>query len=277
MYSDYSVLMSVYYKEKPEYLVQSIDSMLNQILPPEQFVIVQDGTLTNELESIISSYETKYPNIFTVIKREENKGLGFSLNEGLKACRNELVARMDSDDISRERRCEYQLNRFNQNQDLVILGTQILEFEGTIDNIVSQRIVPTEYRDIIKFSHRRSPFNHPTVMYKKSIILENGGYPEVNRKEDLKLFVSIVNKEYHCENLSKSLLYYRVDKNNLKRRKTWVNCKEYIQIMFSFYKDKVIGLDDLTYVVAGQLIFFLFPIKLTQILSNKLLRKNKGD
>ena len=269
----YSFLMSVYCKENPEFLEKSIESMLNQSILPDEIVIIEDGVLTKNLENILMKYESQYSDLFKIIRRKENKGLGYSLNEGLKVCKNELVARMDSDDICFPMRCEMQLKRFNECENLVILGTQIQEFEGDIDNIISQRVVPNKYEDIIKFSHRRSPFNHPTVMFRKSIILNNGGYPSVKRKEDLQLFIDIVNKGYYCENLNDALLYYRVSKDNLKRRKTWVNCKEYIEIMFSFYKKNIINIVDLTYVVVGQLVFFLVPTKLTKFLNDKFLRK----
>lgn len=272
---NYSFLMSVYYKENPKYLIESIESMLNQTVKPDEIVIIEDGKLTNELEEVIKKYEDEYPSIFNIIRRKENKGLGYSLNEGLKACKNELVARMDSDDICKVERCELQLKRFNECNELVILGTQINEFEDSINNIISHRVVPTNFTDIVTFSHRRSPFNHPTVMYKKSIILENGGYPAINRKEDLKLFIDIVNKNYYCENLSKALLYYRSNEDNFKRRKTWTNCKEYIQIMYGFYNSGVIKFSDLCYVLFGQLTLFLFPNYIGKKISNLFLRDRR--
>ena len=269
----YSFLMSVYYKENPFYLKQSIESMLSQTVFPDEIVIVEDGELTDELEAVINYYSNLYPSVFTIVHRKENKGLGFSLNEGLSICRNELVARMDSDDICDRTRCEKQLKRFKDCSKLVILGTQINEFEDNIENVVSQRKVPIEYDKIISFSHRRSPFNHPTVMYKKTIILKNGGYPCINRKEDLQLFIDIVNKKNYCENLDENLLYYRVSNDNLKRRKSWINCKEYIQIMYGFYKKKIIRTNDLLYVVIGQISFYILPEGFLSILNRYFLRR----
>lgn len=273
MCQKYSFLMSVYYKENPEYLEESIKSVLNQTIVPDEIVIVEDGKLGFELEEIVKKYETRYSNLINVIRRKENRGLGYSLNEGLKKCKNELVVRMDSDDICIDNRCEKQLKRFKECPQLVILGTQIYEFQDSKDNIISQRIVPVSYDEIIKFSHRRSPFNHPTVMFKKSIILKNGGYPTKKRKEDLELFVRLVNNNYYCENLSDNLLYYRTSKDNLDRRRNWINCKEYIEIMFSFYKQKIIKLNDFLFVLIGQLSFYILPSKILNILNSKFLRK----
>jgi glycosyltransferase involved in cell wall biosynthesis len=101
--------MSIYYKENPDFFKVSVESMLNQTLKPEQIVIVKDGKLTEALDEIINEYTSAQPNLFTIVSLEENVGLGLALNEGLKVCRNELVARMDTDDISLPERCELQV------------------------------------------------------------------------------------------------------------------------------------------------------------------------
>lgn len=268
----YSVLMSVYYKDSPDELRQSIDSMLGQTAICNQFVIVEDGLVSNDLNKLIEEYKRLHPNLFTVVKLHKNGGLGNALNEGLKHCRNELIARMDADDISFPDRCMKELQKFDENPDLCIVGTQINEFENSINNVVSVRRVPCDYESIRKFARRRSPFNHPTVMYKKSVIEKLGGYPTLNRKEDLWLFIQAVNSNCYCENLREPLLYYRTSAQNKKRRKTWTNCKEYIQVMFHFYKKGFLGLNDLIYVFMGQMVLFLMPNNVSSWLSNRLLR-----
>ena len=227
----YSVLMSVYRNDDPNFLTVAIESMLNQTIPPEQFVIVEDGIVGDEIEEVVSKYE-KNSSLFSIVRLEKNGGLGNALNHGLKVCRNDLVAR---------------------------LGTQIKEFVGDTSNVVSTRFVPTSFEEIKKFARRRSPFNHPTVMYKKEAVEKLGGYPILKRKEDLGLFVNAVNNAYYSENLDESLLFYRTSVENQKRRKTWVNCKEYIEVMYASFKKKQIGLVDLAYVVVGQLMMFLAP------------------
>ena len=108
----YSVLMSVYFKDDADNLRLAIDSMLNQTVKPEQYVVVEDGKLTSELNTVIDEYENQYPELFTIVKIAQNKGLANALNEGIKVCRNELVARMDADDISLPERCEKELECF---------------------------------------------------------------------------------------------------------------------------------------------------------------------
>ncbi|HCT15933.1 MAG TPA: glycosyl transferase, partial [Ruminococcaceae bacterium] len=117
----YSVLMSLYKKEKPEYLVTAIDSMICQTVKPDEIVIVKDGPLTPELEGVLNEYVNKYPELFDIVESKENIGLGRALNLGLTHCRNELVARMDTDDISKPERCEKQLEKFENDSELSLL------------------------------------------------------------------------------------------------------------------------------------------------------------
>lgn len=271
-YPDYSVLMSIYKNDKAEFVKDAIDSMLNQTVLPEQIVLVEDGPLLEEVEKLILCYKKEYPTIFTVIRLLKNGGLGNALNVGMKECRNELIARMDADDISLPKRCEKQLQRFALCPALSILGTQVDEFIGKPSHIVSKRTVPVTFDEIKQFSKRRSAFNHPTVMYKKSVITRLGGYTTLCRQEDLVLFVLAVNKGVYAENLGESLLLYRTSVNNQRRRKTWVNCKEYIRVMYAFYKKGYLGSIDLLYVVVGQLTLYLAPLWLVDKLTKSFLR-----
>lgn len=267
--------MSIYKNEKPENFKESIESMLKQSIEPDQIVIVKDGELSRELDEVITSYSSIHENRFTVVPLKKNVGLGLALNEGLKACRNELVARMDTDDISLPERCELQLNEFEAKQDLVISGTNIDEFYDSPDNIVSSRVVPSTHQEILRFGRRRNPFNHPTVMYKRSVILKMGGYKDFRRNQDLDLFIHIINAGYESSNLSKSLLLFRANSDNLKRRKSWTKCSSYIQMIYSFWRKGYSGLNDLIIVTLSQTIIFIAPIKLLEMLSDKYLRNKK--
>lgn len=180
----YSVLMSVYAKEKEEYLRQSIDSMLNQTVKPEQFVLVEDGSLGDDLRDCIGEYVALYSQMFTVVPLVENVGLGRALDIGLEHCRNELVVRMDSDDISLPDRCEKEINEFLKDRDLTICGSNIDEFYGDLKAIQTSCIVPSKPEEIARQIGRITPFNHPSVMYKKSAVVRCGGYGTLKRKQD---------------------------------------------------------------------------------------------
>ncbi|GEK91038.1 glycosyltransferase [Alkalibacterium kapii] len=272
MESKYSVLMSIYKKEKAEYFVESIESMIKQTLMPDEIVIVKDGDLTKELEEVIVNYIDKYPGLFNIVSLKVNVGLGRALDEGLKHCQNELVARMDTDDISLPNRCKLQIGQFNENPELCIVGTMIDEFYDVPDNVTSSRVVPTTNDAIYKFMKRRSPFNHPTVMYKKSEVIRCGGYGKMRRKQDLDLFSRMINNGCYAQNINQSLLLFRSNEDNFKRRKSWSYCKSYIDVQYEIWKRGHCSLSDLSFVTTGQLVMFLAPMRLLKKVSNKYLR-----
>lgn len=265
--------MSIYRKENPEYLRQSIKSILEQTYKCDQFVIVKDGPLTVELDEIIAYYEQKYKDIIEVCVLKENVGLGCALNEGLKICRNQLVARMDSDDIALSERCKRQVEVFEKHLEYDIVGTYIDEFINEQHNIVSTRKLPITHKEIVKFARRKNPFNHPTVMYKKEAVMRCGGYSHSRRAEDLELFTKMVNMGCIGYNIPESLLLYRTNVDNFKRRKTWVSCKKYIDVVYKNYKSGYCRFVDLMYIVLAQICAFVMPAWLYKVIVIHILRK----
>lgn len=271
----YSVLMSVYVKENPEFLRLSIESMFNQTLKMDQFVIVKDGPLTNELELVLDEYCKAYPEIMTIVPIEKNVGLAKALDIGLKECRNELVARMDSDDISLPQRCEKQIEKFKENENLCVLGSNIDEFYDNPDEIIQSRVVPSGYEEIKKFIRRREPFNHPTIMFKKSEVEKAGGYGDLKRCQDFDLFSRMIGGGCYAENINESLLLFRSNESNYKRRKSWQSVKGNIAVVKRNYKRGYCSFIDLLFVVNARFLFFIMPTFLMKWISNKLLRKKK--
>ena len=264
----YSVLMSLYKKENPEYLKSSIDSMLNQSVKPDEIVMVEDGPLTPELYAVLDSYP-----ILHRVRNKTNLGLGLALNAGLKECRNELVARMDTDDCSKPERCEKQLARFLEKPYLSIVGSHIDEFVDDISNVISQRIVPTTSDDIYNFAKKRSAFNHPTVMYSKTAVLENNGYSDLKRNQDVDLFGRMQFEGYKAENIDEALLWFRSSDELTKRRKSWQNTWSYIATIRKFWKMGYSSFADYVMVGIAQTGMYLMPVKVQNFVYKKFLRK----
>ncbi|HDR7621601.1 TPA: glycosyltransferase [Bacillus mycoides] len=269
----YSVLMSLYSKEKPEYLKQSIESMLHQTLLPDEIVIVKDGPLTDELEEVLREYQDKYTGLFHLVTSEKNIGLGLALNLGLQECKNEFVARMDTDDISLPTRCEKQLKLFENNQELSIVGTMVDEFINSPKEIISSRVVPTSHREIYEYAKRRSAFNHPTVLYRKSKVLECGGYRDLKRNQDVDLFGRMLFHGCQAANLNESLLLFRSNENLLKRRRNWMNTKSYITTIYNLWKIGYSRLSDVVIVAGAQIVIFCSPVKFQNWIYKTFLRK----
>ena len=269
----YSVLMSLYAKERPEYLSLSIDSMLQQTLMPNEILIVRDGPLTEELDKILMEYKEKFPEVFNIVDSEKNIGLGLALNLGLKNCRNELVARMDTDDIAKPERCEKQLKAFLDDPELSIVGSFVDEFYSDPSKVVSVRAVPEKHEDIYNFAKKRSAFNHPAVMYRKSKVLENGGYSDLRRNQDVDLFGRMLFSGCKARNIGESLLYFRSNDALAKRRKSWENTKSYIDTIKRFWKMGYSSFGDYAIVAIAQTGMFLMPVKIQHWIYKKFLRK----
>lgn len=269
----YSVLMSLYKKEKPEYLKLAIDSMMAQTVLPDEIVIVKDGPLTEELDSVVNNYIEKQDSLFNIVESKDNIGLGRALNLGLEHCRNELVARMDTDDISKTERCEKQLKHFEEYPELSIVGAYVDEFKGDIGNVVSTRRVPLVTEDIYEFAKRRSAFNHPVVMYRKSKVLENGGYSDLRRNQDVDLFGRMLYAGCKAENIGESLLYFRNSDDLAKRRKSWENTKSYIDTIKRFWKMGYASFLDYIIIAVAQTGMYVMPVKVQHWLYKNFLRQ----
>lgn len=270
---NYSVLMSVYKKENPEFLKLSIESILNQTIKTNDFVIVEDGPLTVELDELLDYYRSNNECIHTY-KLENNVGLGVALNYGLNKCLNELVARMDSDDISELDRCEKQINAFKADDELVIVGTDLYEFTNDPYAPTCYKMQPHTPEEIYEYGKRKNPFNHPTVMYKKSKILEKGGYSPFRRSQDIELFNRIVGGKAKCMNIKEPLLRYRKNENASQRRKSWESVSRIITVIFHSYKRGYSSLFDYIYVLISEMAIFVLPRKCVDFIYKNFYRKN---
>lgn len=217
-YRKYSILMSLYKKENPQYLKRAFDSIIAQTIKPDEIVLVEDGPLTEELHAVVEEYRALYPGLFQIIVNKQNVGLGRSLNRGLKICQNELVARMDTDDIAVPDRCEKQLEYFQTHPETAIVGGQIEEFIGEENNTVGKRIVPLTNEELKEWMKKRCPFNHMTVMYRKSSILASGNYQDWFWNEDYYMWIRLAEKKYIFANIPDILVRVRAGSDMYQRR-----------------------------------------------------------
>ncbi len=213
----FSVLMSVYKNDHPEYLRQSLDSILYQTMKPNEIVLVIDGFIPKDIKQIIDMYIKNEPTL-KIVKLEENQGLGIALREGLKQCSYPLVARMDADDICVLNRFEKQLQAFEADETLSVVGGYIQEFIDAVENKVGIREVPLEHKEICKYMKFRCPLNHMTVMFKKEDVEKCGSYMKWQSNEDYYLWLRMY--LHHCKfkNLDEVLVYARVGREMYQRR-----------------------------------------------------------
>lgn len=228
----FSVLISIYHKEQPQHFNTCMESIWDhQTLKPSEIIMVEDGPLTPELDQVIAQWQEKIGNVLKITKLAENVGTGKAKNIGLQQCSHEIVCIVDTDDISVSDRFEKQIKVFAEDLELVILGGQITEFVDDIDSPSGMRNVPLTNLDLRNYAKRQSPFNNMTIAYRRTKILEVGGYQHHLWMEDYNLFLRVIAKGYKIQNLADILVYARIDNGMHARRKGYEYIKSEKQLL----------------------------------------------
>ncbi len=226
----YSVLMSVYFKEQPENLQDSMQSMFNQTFPTNDFVLVCDGPLTIELDEVIETFEKRYESLH-VVRLKENRGLGSALNYGLRQCANEIVARMDSDDLSLPTRMAKQIGVLTR-ENIDVVGSFIAEFYDDPEDIRNVRDVPENQDSIREFARLRNPMNHVSIVFRKTCVLSSGGYLDMPFVEDYYLWVRMLLEECKFYNLQEVLILVRTGDDMYRRRSGMTVCISQARLLY---------------------------------------------
>lgn len=267
----FSVLMSVYKEEKPEYLAEAFDSLKNQTLQANEIILIQDGPLTKELNQQIREFSKKYTNLVTY-RFPENVQLGRALARGLELCSHELVARMDTDDIAVNDRFMQQYAYMMEHPEVSVCGGWMEEFndEGTYSKI---KKMPEDNVEIRRYGKYRNPVNHMTVMFRKSSVLTAGGYRHMPLLEDYDLWSRMMVNGMEFHNLPAVLVKMRTNSNLYNRRGGWKYFCRYMgfrrvqkDMGWYNYREYIIAII-LTFAITMQ------PAFLRKIVYQKLLRK----
>ena len=269
----FSVLMPIYYKENPDYFKVAIDSIINQTLKPDEIVIVEDGKLTDELDKIIKFYKTQFPDLFNIVSLDNNVGQGEARNAGLKACKYNYVALMDSDDISAPDRFEKQINYLKEHPQVDVIGSNITEFEETPEHIISKKVVPLSHDEIFQFGKWRSPMDNMTVVYKKDKVLKAGGYNTFNFGEDYYLFSKMLMNGAKFYNLEECLVNARAGSRMLAKRVGAKRILQEIQLFWKFYRMGYLNVFELSRNVSLKFLLRIIPAVLRTWIYMKFLRK----
>lgn len=271
---EFSVIMSIYKNDAPEYLRIALESLLNQTRLPNEILLVEDGPLTAELTEVIESFkESMGNNLVKVVKIPVNGGLGRALNEGLKHCSYELVARMDADDICKPERFEKELKVFEEHPDYGMVGSWIDEFEHVPGDSKSIRIVPETPEQNLIYAKSRCPVNHPTVMYRKQQVFDAGGYQTELFPEDYFLWIKMLQNGTKIYNIQESLLWFRFSLDTFKRRGGWKYACDEAITQWNIYRLGFIGIPTLLKNVAIRFTTRILPNWLRTWMYLHVLRK----
>ncbi|MBO0959951.1 glycosyltransferase [Neobacillus sp. MM2021_6] len=268
----FSVLISVYQKENPLYLDIALNSILDQTLVPIEVVLVKDGPLTQLLNEVIDKYIEMYPGLFKIVSLDKNVGLGNALSIGLTHCSNEIIARMDTDDISLPYRFERQIEAMKKDSTISVLGSWIAEFDNDPDEISSIRAVPIDYEEIKKKAKYRNPLNHMSVVFRKSAVISVGNYQPFLWNEDYFLWVRLLVNDFKITNIEDVLLKVRTGESMYSRRGGFKYLLSEIKLQKVFLDLKFTNVFDF-----GRNLFIrsgvrFLPNKLRAIVYKKILR-----
>ena len=270
---NFSVLMSVYNKEQASFLYDSLRSLLQQSLLPTEIIIVKDGPLTNELDAVIDAYVKENPSLFKIVPLEVNGGLGNALNIGLQHCTYDIVARMDSDDLCYPNRFEKQISYLKEHSDVAIVGSYLKEFDKTPNDLNTIKQVPLTQDSIYRYAKRRSPFNHPTIIFNKKTVIDSGGYRDMPLLEDYYLWLRMFKNNSKVANIGEPLLYMRIGNDMIGRRHGWSYLKKEAHFYKSCYQEQLISGKDFILAILPRIPLRLLPKSILKAIYKVFLRK----
>ena len=270
----FSVAMSVYKNDKPEWFKRAIDSILDQTLVPNEIVLIVDGEVGEELAEIIS--QCKKNEVFKVIEFEENRGHGEARRAGVENSSYNLIAIMDADDVSLPQRFEKQIQVFKNDPSVAVVGGNISEFEGKEENVIAYRNVPQTDEQIKNYLKKRCPFNQVSVMMRKDIVQSVGGYLDWYCNEDYYLWVRLANNNSKFANIDEVLVNVRVGKEMYGRRGGWKYFKSERRLQKLMLKSGIIGFFTyITNVTKRLILQVLMPTKIRGWVFKRFARTQK--
>lgn len=270
----FSVCMCVYHKDNPLHFKQAVESIsCLQTVKPTEIIIVVDGPIYGVLEDIVSTYE-KATNNIKIVRLSENGGLGNALKIGVEEANNDIIFRMDSDDVAVAERFEKQVRYLQKHPECDIVGGQISEFIGEEDNVVGSRIVPCTNKEIYEGIRIRCPFNHMTVAMRRSKVLSVGNYQDWHYNEDYYLWIRMAEAGFKFANLPDTLVKVRVGKDMYARRGGWKYFKSEKGLQDYMLRKEMISLPRYIFNVAVRFgVQVAMPNRVRGLVFQKLFRK----
>ena len=271
----FSVLLSVYYKEHPDCLKTSLDSVFSQTRKADEVILVEDGPLGDDLESVVRSYEAKESSL-KVIRLEKNRGLGGALNEGMANCRYEYVMRMDSDDICFPNRFEKIMALAEEHPELDVIGSWTQEFKagpGEEMQLTCIKKFPHTVEDNEAYCRKRCPVEHPAVVLKKESVLKAGAYQPFYLYEDYYLWARMFVNGSKFYNIQEPLLYFRTSDEAMKRRGGWKYALSELSALRKFKKMGFLNQKQFAFTVVTRFPVRLLPNRLRKMFYSLFLRK----
>lgn len=269
--SEFTVFIPIYLQDDEHNFELALKSVINNSTVPDEIMIILDGPVTDEMGQLVKLYIEKFPHVIKTIRQIHNMGRGYTAANAVKKAKNELIARMDADDIANDQRFEKQLGLMQQNSDLSVVGGQIVEFDEHLE-LNLRRIVPILHKDIVGFSRLRSPINQPTVLFRKSAVLKAGNYRSLNVLEDYDLWMRMIEKNMLFQNIDEDLVYMRAPKDLYQRRGGLQYFNSYRKFRKELLRKDLISVVDYSKSIIGMSISSFVPNLIREKIYKVLLR-----
>ena len=214
-----SVILPFYKGDVPAYLDLALKSLFEQSLRADEVVLVQDGAVSEAHLEVVRSWKARMPEI-CLLERPVNGGLSQALNSGIEAAKNEWLARMDADDICLIERFEKQWKCIQEKPELDILGSWIVEYDESMRQILGERRLPETHKELLAYAKWRCPFNHMTVMYRKSALQDLGCYKDFGAVgDDYELWARFFMNGFVGYTIQESLVHARTGSDFFVKRR----------------------------------------------------------
>lgn len=267
----FTVLMAVYQGDSPRLLRSAIRSVLENSLFPDKFLLCADGPLKDEMELEIKKWIDKFPNVIKLVRNPKNEGLSYALNRGIENIETEWIVRADADDVNYKNRFQTLADLIKENPQLALVGSYIREVDESGEPKGVRR-VPLTCTEIYNFAKKRNPFNHMSVAYRKSAVIDSGLYPNIRLKEDYALWVSMIKNKQLMINIDLVLVDATVNDNFFKRRGGIKYIISEFQLQKFFYKNKIKSLLNVILDFLIRSLIFSLPHKLRKFIYSFFLR-----
>ncbi len=270
----FTVLIPVYIENNYKCVKRAINSILHQTLLPNEILIVVDGRIRDGIKRLLNEYKKKHLHLFTIVYFNTHQGLGVVLNKGVELCKYDIIARMDADDYSLPNRFEEQINvLLEKNCDIV--GSYIGEFHEDIDKVYNVREVPSENSEILKYSKKRNPMNHMTVMFKKDSVIKAGSYASIEGFEDYYLWSKMLIQGFKFYNINQCLVLASAGDNLYHRRGGVSYVKNELYFEKKLLQEKHISFFRYLRNIITRIIVRILPNKMRNFIYIHFLRKKQ--
>lgn len=275
----FSVLLSVYLKERSENLKDALESVVAQTLKPDEIILVVDGPITSALRNEIDLFKDNHPNLLTEVNLKENTGLGNALGVGLQYCQYDLVARMDTDDIAQHTRFEKQIAFLKANENIAVVGSNVEEFNKIPGDLQVHKQMPECGKPLLAYAKYRNPLNHPSIIFRKAAVLASGSYDnQIPLFEDYSLFIRMLKNGYEFYNIQEDLVYFRVGDGleNIKRRSGMHYVRNEIKFLTYAYRIHFLTSAEFCKSFSAKILLRLFPGSVVLWFYKKFLRRQRN-